>query len=272
MSDLLIQGDALADFERREYTCQATPRSVYVSGHGPAVIVLCEMPGISPQLARFARWLQEAGFKVFMPSLFGTDGAVPGAEEGVKVFRRTCISAEFQALASGGETPVVTWLRELARLAHQECGGRGVGAIGMCFTGNFALNLLIEPATVAAVACQPSLPLEDASAIALTSREAAAIRERLENEHLTALAYRFAGDRWCTAQRFEAYRAALGPRLICRELPDSAANPEPPPFFKEVVGGPHSVVTAHLIDREGEPTLRARDEIIAYFQEALVTL
>lgn len=269
MSELLTQNDPLTDFERREYTCQGATRAVYVAGQGPGVVLLSEMPGISPHLARFARWLRDAGFTVFMPSLFGEDGAVPRVEEGIKVFRRTCISAEFRALEAGGETPIVTWLRELARIAHQDCRGRGVGAIGMCFTGNFALNLLIEPATVAAVACQPSLPLEDTSAIALTPDEATAIRQRMERENLTALAYRFSGDRWCTSQRFDAYRVALGPRLICRELPDSAANPEPPPFFKEVVGGPHSVITAHLIDREGEPTLRARDEIIAYFRDAL---
>ena len=121
MSELLTQNDPLTDFERREYTCQGATRAVYVAGQGPGVVLLSEMPGISPHLARFARWLRDAGFTVFMPSLFGEDGAVPRVEEGIKVFRRTCISAEFRALEAGGETPIVTWLRELARIAHQDC-------------------------------------------------------------------------------------------------------------------------------------------------------
>lgn len=270
MNQSLDQRDPLTDFARRDYTFDGTTRRVYVAGTGPAVLVLSEMPGISPQVARFARWLRAAGLTVFMPSLFGEDGAVAGAEAGIEVFRRVCVSAEFRALADGGETPVVTWLRQLARSAFAECGGRGVGAIGMCFTGNFALSLMLEPVTRAAVACQPSLPLDNAAAIALHPDEARAIRQRLESEKLTVLAYRFAGDRWCTAARFAAYQAALGPRFECRELPDDAANPEPPAFFRQIVACPHSVVTAHLIDQQGQPTLAARDEIIAFLQSRLI--
>lgn len=270
MNQHLTQKDPISGFTHRDYSFEGISKRVYIAGSGPAVILLCEMPGISPQLIRFAGWLRDAGLTVFMPSLFGEDGAEPSAEESVMVFRRVCISAEFQRLANGGETPVVTWLRQLARSAFAECGGRGIGAVGMCFTGNFALSLMLEPATIAAVACQPSLPLDDASAIALHPTEAAAIRQRLEAEDLTVQAYRFAGDRWCSAGRFAAYRAALGARFVCHELPDVAANPEPPPFFREIVVCPHSVVTAHLIDQEGEPTLAARDEIISYLTAQLI--
>src|SRR5690625_4874326 len=75
-----------------------------------------------------------------------------------------------------------------------------------------------------------------------------AVRERLEREDLTVMAYRFEGDKHCRAERFAAYREALGERFVARVLPDSAANPDVPPFFREVVGSAHSVVTAHLID------------------------
>ena len=94
-------------------------------------------------------------------------------------------------------------------------------------------------------------------------------RERLEHEDLCVLAFRFDGDRHCRAERFAAYRAALGPRFVARVLPDAVANPEPPPFFRDVVGCPHSVFTAHLIDAEGELTLRARDEVIAFLRGRL---
>src|SRR4051794_17151953 len=164
--------DLLEDFARRDITLNTTTKRVYVAGKGPAVIVMTEMPGISPDVARFARWVRDAGFTVYLPSLFGRDGAYPHAEEGRAVMKRACISAEFQAFAANASAPVTQWLRGLARLAHQECGGAGVGAIGMCFTGNFALAMMLEPAMLASVVCQPSLPLNDPGAIQLSADEA----------------------------------------------------------------------------------------------------
>lgn len=263
------QDDPLHDLEHRSITLDGVTRVVHVGGTGPAIIVLAEMPGISPHVARFARWVRDAGFAVYLPSLFGTDGAYPQAEAGLAVLKRACISAEFNAFAANASSPVTQWLRALARLAHQECGGAGVGAIGMCFTGNFALSMMLEPAVIAPVLCQPSLPLNNPAAIQIAPDEAATVRARLEKENLTVLGYRFEGDRHCTAQRFDAYAAALGPRFKGKALPSDAANPQPPPFFRDVVGCPHSVVTAHLIDRAGEPTIQARDEILAFFQRTL---
>jgi dienelactone hydrolase len=233
------------------------------------VIVMAEMPGISPHVARFSRWVRDAGFTVYMPSLFGRDGVVTSAEEGVAIFQRACVSAEFRALSANVSSPVTQWLRALARLAHRECGGPGVGAIGMCFTGNFALTMMLEPAMLAPVLSQPSLPLNDPCAIEIAPEEMADVRERLDREDLTVLAYRFEGDKFCTAQRFAAYAEKLGDRFIGRVLPDSAANTDLPPFFAQHVTTPHSVVTAHLIDEAGQPTIAARDEILAFFARRL---
>jgi dienelactone hydrolase len=263
------RSDPLSDFRRRVIALEGVTKNVHVGGSGPAVVVLCEMPGISPQVARFGRWVRDAGFTVYMPSLFGRDGALPGVNEGLEVFRRTCVSAEFRALANGEPTPVTLWLRAVARMAHAECGGPGVGAVGMCFTGNFSLSMMLDAPVVAPVLCQPSMPLEDSADTGLARHELAAIRRKLEREDLTAMAYRFIGDKWCTAHRFASYRRALGPRFVARVLPDSAANPDPPPFFKHVVATPHSVVTAHLIDQEGQPTIAARDEILAFLRKRL---
>lgn len=263
------QDDPLEDFVRREIAFDGVAKRVYVAGRGPAVVVMSEMPGISPEVARFARWVRDAGFAVYMPSLFGRDGAVPGEEEGVAVFRQACVSAEFRALAAGQSSPVTHWLRALARLAHRECGGRGVGAVGMCFTGNFALTMMLEPAMLAPVLCQPALPLKDPAGLEIAPDEIGAVRERLERDDLTVLAYRFAGDRFCRAERFAAYAAALGDRFVARVLPDAAANTDVAPFFARRVACPHSVVTAHLIDAAGEPTVAARDEILAFFAQRL---
>jgi dienelactone hydrolase len=252
------QDDSLEDFARRDITLDGVAKVVYVAGAGPAVIVMTEMPGISPHVARFARWVRDAGFTVYMPSLFGRDGAFPGAEEGATIFQRACMSAEFRALASSESSPVTKWLRSLARFAHGECGGPGVGAIGMCFTGNFALTMMLEPSMLAPVLSQPSLPLNNPAGIEIAPDDVKAVRERLEREDLTVLAYRFA-----------AYRDALGDRFIGRVLPDSAANTDLAPFFERHVTTPHSVVTAHLIDEAGQPTIAARDEILAFFRHRL---
>jgi len=262
--------DRLEDFDHRAVELEGITKTVHVAGTGPAVIVMSEMPGISPHVARFARWVRDAGFTVHMPSLFGRDGALPQVEEGVEVFRKACVSAEFRALAANRSSPVTAWLRALARLAHEQCGGPGVGAIGMCFTGNFALTMMLERAVLAPVLAQPSLPLDDPAGLEIALQELEQVRDRLEQDDLTVMAYRFAGDRHCTGQRFAAYAEALGERFVGRVLPDSAANPRTPPFFEHVVASPHSVVTAHLIDEAGQPTIAARDEIIAFFASRLV--
>jgi len=261
--------DPLEDFDARMVTLDGVAKVVHVAGSGPAVIVMTEMPGISPHVARFSRWVRDAGFTVYMPSLFGRDGAVPDAEEGAVIFQRACVSAEFRAFAANESSPVTVWLRSLARLAHEECRGPGVGAIGMCFTGNFALTMMLEPAMLAPVLAQPSLPLDDPAGLEIAPDELTAVRERLERDDLTVMAYRFSGDQFCKAQRFAAYSEALGERFVPRVLPDSAANPDTAPFFEQYVPTPHSVVTAHLIDEAGQPTIAARDEILSFFAQRL---
>ncbi|MEV6908487.1 dienelactone hydrolase family protein [Amycolatopsis sp. NPDC051071] len=261
--------DPLDDFAARSITLDGETRTVYVSGEGPAVIIMAEMPGISPDVARFSRWVRDAGFAVYLPSLFGRDGAYPSADEGRAVVKRACVSAEFRAFGGNVSSPVTRWLRSLAGLAHAERGGPGVGALGMCFTGNFALTMMLESSVLAPVLCQPSLPLDDQGALEISAPELAAVRERLDREDLVVRAYRFDTDRFCTAQRFAAYKESLGERFEARVLPGTAANPAPPPFFEKFVDSPHSVVTAHLIDADGEPTVQARDEILEFFTDKL---
>lgn len=263
--------DPLDDFDARSVTFGSATKVVLVSGNGPAVVVMPEMPGISPHVARFARWVRDAGFTVYLPSLFGRDGAVPTTEDGSAVMQRACVSAEFRAFGANRTSPVTRWLRALAAAAHEECGGPGVGAVGMCFTGNFALTMTLEASVLAPVLCQPSLPLDDPAGLEIAPDDLRAVRDRLDRDDLTVLAYRFAGDKWCRAERFAAYSAALGERFVSTELPDSAADSTPPQFFADVVASPHSVVTAHLIDAAGEPTLAARDEILAFLTQRLIS-
>ncbi|MEL7099447.1 MAG: dienelactone hydrolase family protein [Pseudomonadota bacterium] len=263
------QDDALEDFEARAVTLLDTARTVYVAGSGPAVIVMHEMPGISPQVARFARWVRDAGFTVWMPSLFGRDGAVPLADEGAAVFQRVCISREFRVMAGKGTSPVVDWLRALAAQAHADCGGPGVGAVGMCLTGNFALSMMIEPALRAPILCQPSLPLDAPGEIDMTEPEAAAVSTRMAQDGLTAQLYRFEGDPFCRAERLARYVERFGDLIEARSLPDTAAGTQTSPFFAAHVPGPHSVVTQHLIDAEGALTRQAVTDMIAFLRQRL---
>lgn len=255
--------DPLDDFTVRQISLLGVTKRVYVTGTGPAVIVMTEMPGISPHVARFARWVRDAGFTVYMPHLFGRDGAVPKVPSTYLTLIGACISREFRAFAANSSSPVTRWLRALAAQAHGECGGKGVGAIGMCFTGNFALSMMLESSVVAPVLSQPSLPLGDPAGMHIAPDELAAVKARLDVEDLTVLAYRFEGDRFCQGARFAAYQAALGDRFQSRVLPDSAANPD------SIMKMPHSVVTHHLIDEAGQPTADARDEILAFFKTRL---
>jgi dienelactone hydrolase len=257
--------DGLEDFDARDLGFLGRERRVFVSGRGPAVIVMAEMPGIHPLVSRFARRVRDAGFTVWMPQLFGDPGAPISVLRGAGVMLRGCISREFRAFAANRSSPVIDWLRALAAHAHAECGGRGVGAIGMCFTGNFALSLMLEPAVRAPVLSQPSLPLLRKDGLHIAPDELARVKERMEREDLTVLAYRFEGDPFCRAERFDAYRKALGDRFQGRVLPDASANPEGVKQMR-----PHSVVTLHLIDREGEPTRQALDEILGFFRTRLV--
>ena len=261
-SDLTTM-DPLADFERRTVALLGKEKLVFVAGTGPAVIVMTEMPGITPHVARFARWIRDAGFTVWMPNLFGSPGRPLSTAYTASSVVKACLSAEFRAFAANATSPVTQWLRALAAHAHPLCGGRGVGAIGMCFTGNFALSMMLEPAMLAPVLSQPSLPLTNAAGMHIAPDELRAVKARLEREDLTVLAYRFAGDRFCRAARFAAYQEALGDRFQGRVVPDAAANPDAP------MKNPHSVLTLHLIDEQNQPTRAAVDEIIGFFRARL---
>lgn len=263
MADVIAPWESLDDFVEREITLLEQTKTVYVSGEGPAVIVMSEMPGIYYHVARFARWVRDAGFTVWLPHMFGQVGRPPAPGYMMRTMARACISREFRAFAANKSSPIVDWLRALSAFAHAECGGKGVGAIGMCFTGNFALNLMLEKSVLAPVLSQPSLPLGRKGGLHISPSELEGVRNRLDEEDLTVLGYRFEGDSFCPARRFAEYQAALGDRFKASVLPDDAAAKI------GMSGPPHSVVTLHLIDEEGQPTRQAVDEIIDFYKMRL---
>jgi dienelactone hydrolase len=251
------------DFTRRDLTFLGKTKPVLTTGTaGPAVIVIHEVYGFTPTLARFCRWIRDSGFRIYAPVLFGSaDASNPERIQPSRLLG-LCISREFYLFAAGRSSHVVEWLKELARLAHGECGGLGVGAVGMCLTGNFALAMAVEPEVLAPVLAQPGLPSHKPAALDISASDLAMVRTRVENEGLLIHGYRFQGDKFCRAARFETLRRELGVGFIGTTLPDSAANPngrKPP----------HGVFTTELIDEAGQPTRAAVDEVIGFFRGRL---
>jgi dienelactone hydrolase len=267
-----MSDDDLDDFSTREFTHAGKRRRVYEAGTGPAVIVIAEMPGITPAVAAFARRVADIGCTAVMPHLFGEPGRAAVTERGrpaMGVFVRSivpaCISREFTVLATGRTSPVVDWLRALARDAHERCGGPGVGAVGMCFTGGFALAMATDDRLLAPVLSQPSLPFGVTSSrrasIDISDDDLAIVEQRCA-AGLQVIGLRFAGDRLVPAERFDFLRRRLGDAFVAIELPDEAANPDTP-------NPPHSVLTEHLVDRPGEPTRDALDTVLDLFRTRL---
>ena len=261
--------DALSDYQASEFTGPAGrwTRPVWRRGTGPAVIIIHEMPGLHPLVIRFADRVAAAGMTVYLPSLFGEPGRPPTGAYAVRtMLSGICIRREFNVWATDNSSPIVDWLRALAAKAHAECGGRGVGAIGMCFTGNFALAMMTEPAVVAPVLSQPSLPLPFGSpkrgaGIGVSPAEIACAKQRFADEDLSMIGMRFYGDAFVPDARFDALKREFGDKFEAIEINAEDGRPDPRMAA-------HSVVTLHLNDDDPDgPTKKAEQRVIAFFKE-----
>jgi dienelactone hydrolase len=252
-------------FDQLPFTHQGRTHPVYRAGAGPAVIVIHEIPGIHPGMLGFAQRLLDGGYTVFLPSLFGRPGQ-PGSTGAVlRSILRVCVSREFAILADR-TSPVVTWLRALAAQAHGECGGPGVGAIGMCLTGGFALAMAVEPAVLAPVASQPGLPApltaRKRAAVGLDAADLAQVKART-HRGLCVLGLRFSADRDCPAERFQRLRRELGDAFEGIEVDSSPGNPW------DIPTRAHAVLTVDLVDEPGHPTRAALDRVLGFLDERL---
>ena len=257
---------ALDGFAESTFTHDGATRTVYRRGAGPGVVIMHEIPGIHPDVARFATRVADEGFTAVMPELFGETGkaVTPGYIAGQML--RACISREFHVLATKHSSPITDWLRALCRNVHAECGGRGVGAIGMCLTGNFALALMVDESVMAPVLSQPSLPFgvsrAHRAAIHLSDADLAVVKKR-SAAGCGVLGLRFTGDPLCTGARFETLRRELGDGFEAIEIDSSRGNPW---GIKRTA---HSVLTLDLVDEAGHPTRAALNRTLALFRERL---
>jgi dienelactone hydrolase len=259
--------DPLDDFTQSEVTYDGDTKTVYRKGSGPAVIVISEIPGITPEVADFARRVVDIGCTVAMPSLFGTPGKPMTGAYAASSILKTCVSKEFVCFATGKTSPVTGWLRRLADDLHEECGGPGVGAIGMCLTGGFALAMMVDPVVVAPVLSQPSLPLplgkKRQAALGISDDDLRVVKERVASG-CEVLGLRFSGDPFVRGARFETLRRELGDGFIGVEIDSSEGN------TFGIEKGAHSVVTNDLVDEEGHPTRDALNQVLDHFKSKLL--
>ncbi len=258
----------ISDFQRRTYSFNGKQKTVLrIGSSGPAVIVIHEVYGFTPTLARFCRWLSAAGLQVYAPILFGSADAENQERQSLTRLLGLCISREITLFARGRSSPVVDWLKPLCRKAHEECGGRGVGAIGMCLTGGFALAMAVDPVVLAPVLSQPGLPAFAHAAIDISRVDLGIVRRRIDSENLEVHGYRFAGDKLCRAERFATLQDALGAGFRPHVLSDASGNPNSP--MARSKKPPHSVFTGDLIDAPGQPTREAVNDVIGFFRSRL---
>lgn len=257
--------DPLSDFERTEATFHGETKVVYRKGSGPGVVVMAEMPGITPEVADFARRVAGIGCTVAMPSMFGVDGRDVSNWALLSTMPRACVSKEFHALAVGEASPITVWLRALAASLHEECGGPGVGAIGMCFTGGFALAMMVDDTIVAPVLSQPSLPLplgaKRAADLGISPDDLTIVKQRVE-AGCPVLGLRFSEDSF-VGTRFDTLRRELGDGFVAVEIDSSPGNPHG--FAKNA----HSVVTTEVVEEPGHPAYEAVQTVLDFFRTRL---
>jgi dienelactone hydrolase len=256
----------LEGYRCEPFTALGHERPVWRTGIGPAVIVVHEIPGITPLVAAFGRKVADAGMTAVLPELFGSAGRPSSGTYVARSLVQACISREFSVLASDKTSPVVSWLRELASVEHRRCGGPGVGAVGMCLTGGIALGMMVDPVVVAPVLSQPSTPFPIGRArrrsVGLSPEDLAMVKERVAGG-ACLIGMRFTGDPAVPAERFEALRAALGEGFVGVEIDSSEKNPW------GYRAHAHSVLTEDYIDDEGSPTRHALDQVLAFFASRL---
>ncbi|MEC7120749.1 MAG: dienelactone hydrolase family protein [Pseudomonadota bacterium] len=269
MRPTIKQFDALSDFEVNTLTYADYTYPVYRKGTGPAVIVIHEVPNITPEVANFARRVVDAGFTVLMPCLFGVAGAPFGIGSTVKQLAMSCVRKEFAVFEANKSSPVTDFLRGLSKAIHDELGG-SVGVLGMCLTGNFALTLALDTWVTAPVLSQPSLPVgltqQQKAGLHLSPEGVEILQQRVRDERLKILGLRFSHDPLCPPQRFCALSNAFGEGFEGMTIDSGFRNPHGNSITA------HSVLTIDLIDEAGHPTQQALHRVLGFFAERLASV
>ena len=247
------QATAITHYEKSVFTAtlkngQTVSHDVYARGQGSVIVVIQELPGIGPETLRLVDHITASGFRVLLPHLFGPLGRTSTLGNTARVF---CMRKEFHLFQENRSSPIVDWLKALCLDAKISGASIGVGVIGMCLTGNFAMSLMADDSVLAAVASQPSMPFGRAGALHMSEDEIDALKTRVDAT-APMKAYRFEGDWMCSSEKFKAIDQLINNDAIRVEL-------------NTLPGKGHAVLTMDFVDQAGHPTRQALDEILSYF-------
>ncbi len=261
--------DPLDGFTQDTFTAEGKTRTVYRRGEGPAVVVIEELPGVTPRVLGFARRVADLGCTAVVPVLFGTPGKSPSVPYVLQGLAAGCVSREFTTLAERRTSPITVWLRALARHEHEACGGPGVGVVGMCFTGGFALAMMVDDAVLAPVLSQPSLPFaigrRRKADLGISDTDLARVKQRCVDDDICVLGLRFTNDKAVPPERFARLRSELGDAFVAVEIDSSKGNPH------GIRSAAHAVLTEDLVDEPGHPTQDALHKVLDLFRERLLS-
>jgi len=253
-------------FVTREFTHDGVTRPVFIRGDGTAIVIMHEVPGHHPAVIEFGRYVSDAGYTVWMPSLLGTPGEAYSRWYNARSMTRACIAREFTVWATRRNSAITVWLRALARHAHERCGGPGVGALGMCLTGGFALAMMVDDILLAPVLSQPSLPAAVTRAqkqdLGIDDETLSRVKARTSCG-TCVMGLRFTHDPLVPEERFQRLRDELGDKFIAIEIDSGPGNPH---GFSRLS---HSVLGLHFVDAPGHPTLEARSRVMEFFDQRL---
>lgn len=259
----------LAGWQAKPFTGAGSTYDVYAkspAGGGPGVVVIPEIPGMTPEVLALADHLVDAGFSVVIPSLFGTPGKSPSGGYLLATTVKLCVSREMKAFAVASDRPISKFLRALAADLNSRTPGRGVGVIGMCFTGGFALATAVDDSVLAAVMSQPGVPFPLGGTrradIGLSPTEKATVTKRTETG-LCLMGLRFSEYKVVSAQRFAAYADTFGDSIELIVLDSAAGNPD---GYKSSA---HSVLTGEVRENPPNSAYAAREKVVAFLRRSL---
>jgi dienelactone hydrolase len=261
----------LEGFTVRPFSAEDSTRDVYWGGSGPAVLMLTEMPGITPAVAAFARRVVDAGYSVAMPDLFGVVGRPLSTGYLAASFTKACVSREFTILATGKTSPITSWLRALVdhiwTTTPEDQRGSGIGVVGMCFTGGFGLALAVDPRVKVPVMSQPAMPLgitnKQKRDLHLSDSDLRIVKDRAARDEICVIGLRFTGDQMVPADRFARLSEELGDAFVGFEIDSGKGNPH------GLGSRDHSVLTESYSGDDGHPTKAAFELVLSHFEARL---
>jgi dienelactone hydrolase len=258
----------LSGWSASPFTGGGYTHDVYRKGTGPGVVLIPEIPGIHPGVLGLGNHLVDNGFTVAMPSLFGEPGKAATVGYTTATIARACVAREFAAFATNKPRPVSLFLRALARDLNASTPGKGVGVIGQCFSGGFALAAAVDDSVLAPVLSQPSVPLPLGLSrrrdTGLSEPEMATITDRCSNEGLCAMGLRFSADKMSPRERFTALKERLGDAFEVIEIDSGPSNEG---GFGKMA---HSVLTDEVREVDGQPAYEARKRVVGFLTQRLV--